>query len=66
MNLFLIPILLFSLTLVTISGPQSPESYIVLERHSRKVLLASGSEYKRPIASLSHMVTAKVAMVIEY
>jgi D-alanyl-D-alanine carboxypeptidase (penicillin-binding protein 5/6) len=34
----------------------------VLERHSRKVLLASGSEYKRPIASLSHMVTAKVVL----
>ncbi|PQJ27087.1 D-alanyl-D-alanine carboxypeptidase family protein [Rubritalea profundi] len=59
---FLIPALLFSLTLISTSGAQTPESYIVLERHSRKVLLASGSEYKRPIASLSHMVTAKVAL----
>lgn len=59
---FLLPALLFSLTLISISGAQSPESYIVIERHSRKVLLASGSEYKRPIASLSHMVTAKVAL----
>ncbi|MFC4995030.1 D-alanyl-D-alanine carboxypeptidase family protein [Rubritalea tangerina] len=41
---------------------QTPESYIVLERHSRKVLLASGSEYRRPIAGLAHMATAKVAL----
>ena len=59
---FLLPALLFGLTLISISGAQSPESYIVVERHSRKVLLASGSEYKRPIASLSHMVTAKVSL----
>ncbi|MEO1858032.1 MAG: serine hydrolase [Rubritalea sp.] len=59
---FLIPVLLFTFTFTSLAGPQLPESYIVLERHSRKVLLASGSEHKRPIASLSHMVTAKVAL----
>ena len=38
------------------------ESYIVVERYSKKVLLASGTEYKRPVASLAHMLTAKVVL----
>lgn len=48
--------------LVTTSAYTAEESYIVVERYSRRVLLAEGSEMKRPVSSLAHMVTAKVAM----
>lgn len=48
------------MTLASLSLAQ--ESYIVVERYSKKVLLAAGTEQKRPIASLAHMVTAKVAL----
>lgn len=38
------------------------ESYIVVERHSGKVLLADNSEVKRPVASLTKIATAKVVL----
>jgi len=38
------------------------ESYIVVERHSGRVLLAAHSELKRPVASLTKVATAKVAL----
>lgn len=38
------------------------ESYVVLERHSGRVLLASESEVKRPVASLTKIATAKVVL----
>jgi len=38
------------------------ESYIVVERHSGRVLLAAGSETKRPVASLTKIATAKVVL----
>lgn len=59
----LLPIFLLSIALFsTASQVQATESYIVVERHSRRVLLASGTEFRRPVASLAHMLTAKVAM----
>ena len=44
------------------SSSQAQESYLVVERYSRRVLLAERSEVKRPVAGLSHVVTAKVVM----
>lgn len=38
------------------------ESYVVVERHSGKVLLADNSELKRPVASLTKIATAKVVL----
>lgn len=59
---FLLPI--FVVVLATLTSPisQSAESYIVLERHSKRVLLADGSEYRRPVGSIAHLVTAKVTL----
>jgi len=45
-----------------ISTAQAAESYIVLESHSGKVLFADNSEVKRPVASLTKVATAKVAL----
>lgn len=39
-----------------------PETYIVVERYSKRVLFASGSEYRRPIGSVSNVVVAKIVM----
>lgn len=57
----LVSIFLFSLV-APLTSAQTPESYIAVERYSKKVLLASGSEYKRPVASLTHLATAKVTL----
>ncbi|GAA5495057.1 D-alanyl-D-alanine carboxypeptidase DacC [Rubritalea halochordaticola] len=38
------------------------ESYVVVERHSGKVLLADNSEVKRPVASLTKIATSKVVL----
>ena len=38
------------------------ESYIAVEAHSGKVLLAANSEKKRPVASLTKIATAKVVL----
>lgn len=58
---------IFILTLaLIISGlaglPAAAESYIAVEAHSGKVLLAANSEKKRPIASLTKIATAKVVL----
>lgn len=59
---FLLTFLTASFVVSSVVSAQTTESYIVLERYSRKVLLADNSEKKRPVAGLSHMVTAKVVM----
>ncbi len=49
--------------LVTIFQPlKAAESYIVLEAHSGKVLLAANPDQKRPVASLAKVATAKVVL----
>lgn len=58
----LLPVLLFTFAFLSAGQLQATESYIVVERNSRRVLLASGTEYRRPVASLSHLLAAKVAM----
>lgn len=40
----------------------SAESYLVMEAHSSRVLVASNSETKRPVASLTKIATAKVVL----
>ncbi|MGJ8673673.1 D-alanyl-D-alanine carboxypeptidase family protein [Rubritalea sp.] len=55
-------VLLSGIFLAITSFCVAQESYIVVERYSKRVLLASGTETKRPIASLAHMTTAKVAL----
>ncbi len=40
----------------------SAESYIAMEAHTGKVLLAANSEQKRPVASLTKIATAKVVL----
>lgn len=49
-------------SIIAISALPAQESYIVLERHSGRVLLANASEQKRPVASLTKMATAKVVL----
>lgn len=41
---------------------QAAESYIALEAHTGKVLLAADPEKKRPVASLTKIATAKVVL----
>ena len=48
--------------LATGSMLSAKETYIVLEKHSRKVLLASGSEYKMALGGSVQLATAKVAL----
>ncbi|WP_205618998.1 serine hydrolase [Rubritalea marina] len=50
------------LMVIGASSLMAQQSYIVLEKHSKKVLLASGSEYKRPVGGMVQMATAKVAL----
>lgn len=52
----------FMASFLTMSAVTAQESYIVVERYSGKVLLADGSEKKRPVASLTKMATAKVVL----
>ncbi len=48
---------------VVFSSPlRAAESYLVMEAHSGKVLLAANPEQKRPVASLTKIVTAKVVL----
>jgi len=52
--------LVLSLTLSSLANAQ--ESYIVVERHSKRVLLAANSEQKVKIGSFSQLATAKVVL----
>ncbi len=48
---------------VTLSpAGKAAESYLVMEAHSSRVLLAANSEQKRPVASLTKVATAKVVL----
>jgi len=54
---------LLCMALTCVSLPlKAAESYLVMEAHSGKVLLASNSEQKRPVASLTKIATAKVVL----
>ena len=56
-------ILVFTGLSVTLSqANKAAESYLVLEAHSSRVLLAANSEQKRPVASLTKVATAKVVL----
>ncbi|MBT8036845.1 MAG: serine hydrolase [Verrucomicrobiae bacterium] len=57
--------LILFLTSLSVTLPTSikaAESYLVMEAHSSRVLLAANSEQKRPVASLTKVATAKVAL----
>lgn len=65
MNRSIILLLGLSLCLQAVSSAQvaaGGESIMVMEAHSGKVLVASNSTQKRPIASLTKMATAAVAV----
>ncbi|MFC5051892.1 D-alanyl-D-alanine carboxypeptidase family protein [Rubritalea spongiae] len=55
-------VFLFGIFLSLAAMCNAQESYIVVERYSKRVLLASGTETKRPVAGLAHMATAKVVL----
>jgi len=50
------------ITAFVLSCANAAESYIVMEANSARVLLASNSEKKRPIAGLAKIAAAKVAL----
>ena len=53
------------LALAAIAGPvhaQAPESVMVMEAYSGKILIASNSSVRRPVASLAILATAIVAV----
>ncbi|MFK7910191.1 MAG: D-alanyl-D-alanine carboxypeptidase family protein [Akkermansiaceae bacterium] len=56
-----VAIITASLTLCA-TAAHSAESYIAMEAHTGKVLLAANSEKKRPVASLTKIATAKVVL----
>ncbi|NWK54235.1 D-alanyl-D-alanine carboxypeptidase [Verrucomicrobiaceae bacterium N1E253] len=58
------PIFLILFTLLTAFLPlaQAKESYLVMEAHSNRVLLAYNSEQKRPVASLNKITSVKVVL----
>jgi len=47
---------------MAIMSISAAESYLVMEAHSARVLLAANSETKRPVASLTKVATAKVVL----
>ncbi len=57
-----ISLLILSLSAFFVIPVSSAESYLVMEAHSGRVLLASHSEIKRPVASLTKVATAKVVL----
>ncbi|MBT8045496.1 MAG: serine hydrolase [Verrucomicrobiae bacterium] len=57
----LIPVIV-GLLIAVFQPLAAAESYLVMESHSGKVLLAANPEQKRPIASLTKMVTSKVVL----
>lgn len=52
----------FTHFIVLCSPLSAAESYLVMESHSARVLLAYNSEQKRPIANLAKIASAKVAL----
>lgn len=54
------PLALLVALLPSVVSAQDPESVMVVEAHSGKILLASNSTAKRPIASLTKIATAAV------
>ncbi|MFT5906399.1 MAG: D-alanyl-D-alanine carboxypeptidase (penicillin-binding protein 5/6) [Cryomorphaceae bacterium] len=61
-SLTLVSATLLSLILSLTSLVTAQESYIVVERHSKRVLLAANSEQKVTIGSYSQLATAKVVL----
>ncbi|MFT6794768.1 MAG: D-alanyl-D-alanine carboxypeptidase (penicillin-binding protein 5/6) [Rubritalea sp.] len=61
-SLAIVTATLFSLFLSLSSFVAAQESYIVVERHSKRVLLAENSEQKVTIGSFSQLATAKVVL----
>ena len=57
-----LPTLVFTILSLCLSTAFSAESYIAMEAHSGKVLLAANSEQKRPVASLTKICTVKVVL----
>ncbi|MGJ8677832.1 MAG: D-alanyl-D-alanine carboxypeptidase family protein [Akkermansiaceae bacterium] len=58
----LMTVVLFCLCVQSIQSVRADESYLVMEAHSGRVLLAADSERKRPVASLTKVATAKVVL----
>jgi len=57
------PIPVIAILLAMLFQPlKAAESYIVLESHSGRVLLAANPDQKRPVASLTKVATAKVVL----
>jgi len=54
--------LFLGITTLTTTGLRAAESYLVMEAHSGRVLLAHAPETKRPVASLTKVATAKVML----
>lgn len=57
-----LPLLILGISSITTMCLSAVESYLVMEAHSGRVLLASNSEAKRPVASLTKVATAKVVL----
>ena len=63
LSLSLVTASLFSLIFTSLTSlSQAEESYLVLERHSKRVLLASNSEETVATGSFSQLATAKVVL----
>jgi len=63
MRLLIPSIAILTILTVLISSPlMAGESYLVMEAHSGRVLLASNPEQKRPVASLTKVASAKVVL----
>lgn len=59
---FLIYTTFLGLLGLVVSPLQAAESYLVMEANSARVLLASNSEQKRPVAGLTKIASAKVVL----
>ncbi|BDS05297.1 hypothetical protein NT6N_03370 [Oceaniferula spumae] len=55
-------LLFLGISLLTTTCLRAAESYLVMEAHSGRVLLAADSETKRPVASLTKVATAKIML----
>jgi D-alanyl-D-alanine carboxypeptidase (penicillin-binding protein 5/6) len=60
-RILLAPLIAHALLLTGVAGQQG-EAYMVVEAHSGKVLMASNSVVKRPIASLTKIATGVIAV----
>jgi D-alanyl-D-alanine carboxypeptidase (penicillin-binding protein 5/6) len=61
-SLALLSTIVLSLSIALSSYAKAQESYIVVERHSKRVLLAANPEQKVTIGSFSQLATAKVVL----